>query len=208
MVDHSSGYWRPSKVPKVCLTDASKPKRGHGTVATGSKSSRSASGVARYLNKIPHNTFVDAFHGQGNVYRRTERADKEILNDISSRRLSCSKALTCRTKSQKQCDRFKEAKKTTQDYRRVVSSNDKKDTLIYMDPPYTGTKYKAYTQNGITPKQLHDTSEKVKRASIAVSYSDNPEFKRLFCNRGYKCHRIANNIFDNQYYELLAVKKR
>ena len=198
------------KTPAVCLREGvSKTNQMGKDFATGNKSPKTASGVARHLNSIPHDTFVDVMHGQGNVYRKTKPVEKEILNDISPQRISCSKALSCATQDKKNCERFNKAKKSTQDYRPVVRRNDKKGALIYMDPPYSKTKYTGYKQKGITPEQLHDISKKVKHASVAVSYSENPDFKRLFCGTGgFTCHKIQNNIFSVKYHELLAVKKR
>jgi site-specific DNA-adenine methylase len=176
----------------------------------GNKSSKTAGQVARKLDTIPRETYVEPFLGLGNVYRAQKKhSDKEVLNDLDCNRIKGAKHKSCSTKDQKKCELIKKATVTCgKDYRTFLKRYDKPNTLIYLDPPYHsgGTKYK---KGELDFPAFVNAVKGVKHASIAVSYSNNPEFKSAICRgSGFTCHKIKSNIFNTHFYELLAVKKQ
>jgi site-specific DNA-adenine methylase len=123
--------------------------------------------------------------------------------------MSLSRSKVCSTKNSEQCERIKKAHKTCgRDYKQILRGKDHKGVLVIMDPPRSPdqTQYKPKAQ--VSALEIYKQAERFKKASVAVLYSNKPEFKKLFCRSGkYTCHRILKNIL-NKFEELLAVKKQ
>jgi site-specific DNA-adenine methylase len=174
----------------------------------GSQGVAAARQIADHLDKVPHTKYVEPLVGLGTVYRATQPAKEEILNDLDCKRLRIAKQKSCAS-SETQCERIKAAKLSCgTDYREIIRKNDSSDTLIYLDPPYhtSAKSSKNYGRNELDFKQFAQAAKGIKDAKVAVSYSDTPDFRQEFCNDGFTCHRIKKNMFSAHYHELLAIR--
>jgi site-specific DNA-adenine methylase len=174
--------------------------------------SRSSKQIASKLDKIPHKTYVEPFLGRGDVYRsKAKHSEREILNDIDCKRVKVAKSRICDTKDQKRCDTMKKAQTSCgKDYKQFLGKYDNKDTLFYLDPPYHDASKQgqdAYKTKGLDFDRFVSAVKNVKQAKVAISYSNNKQFRKEFCKNGFRCHKIRANIFKNKYHDLLAVKK-
>ncbi len=84
-------------------------------------------------------------------------------------------------------EKLKKTRITNQDFRKVIKSNDKKETLIYLDPPYV-VGGKTYKTHGVTPKDVCDSVKKLKKAKVSISYDVHKDVKKS-C-KGLKFHHI------------------
>lgn len=182
----------------------------------GGQSDRAARQIADRLQKIPHKTYVEPMVGLGKVTRFKAEVDKEVLNDKSCTRVREAKARICHNASKEQCERIKQRARVTcgRDYRAFLKQYDKKDTLIYLDPPYKGksVNWQNYKHDGNTFdfSAFIKAVKQVKKASVAVSYSDDKDFKKALCGRnsGFRCVRIKKNYFAVHYNDILAIRTR
>lgn len=178
----------------------------------GGQSAQAARQITDHLNTIPHKKYVEPFLGVGNVFRAKDKSEHEILNDKDCNRVSIAKARTCQWKSQDKCDRFKAAEVTCKkDYKELLAQHDSPDTLFYLDPPYHDkVKSQNYASTG-TNIEFSDFANSVKhlKSKVAISYSDNEDFKKTFCSKDseFRCHKIKKHYLENEYNEILAVKK-
>ena len=177
-------------------------------ICKGNQSAGAARQIADHLDKIPRETYVEPFLGLGNVYRAEKRHEgKEILNDLDCQRMRAAKERTCSTKSQTKCEIMKEAKTTCgKDYKQFLKRYDDRDTLFYLDPPY-GTKNERYKERGPDFEEFANSIDSIKHAKVAVSFTDNKEFRDRFCGE-FTCHKIKKNILGKSFYnDILAIKK-
>jgi site-specific DNA-adenine methylase len=190
-------------------------KNGRTINCVGGQSPHAAKQIAARLDRIPHKVYVDPFLGVGNVWRAREvNAPTEVLNDLECKRVKNSKVRACLHGSDtEKCRAFKAAKVSCRrDYGPFLKTYDAPGTLIYLDPPYhdkSGSQ-RNYGKTGLDFPRFVGSVRRIKRASVAISYSNNPEFKREFCGKtgGFKCHRINKNFLGKRYVEILAVRTK
>ena len=177
----------------------------------GGQSAKAAKQISTRLNRIHRDTWVEPFLGVGNVYRATKPSKREILNDLDCKRTRETRRRFCGLKGKEKCARLRAARLTCgKDYKGFLSRYDKKGTLIYLDPPYHDrTRNQTYGKTGLDFNRFVLSVRGIKNACVAISYSNNPEFKREFCGSkgGYRCHSIKKSIFRDHYTEILAIKK-
>lgn len=132
------------------------------------------------------------------------------MNDKDCNRVKNAKARTCDFKNQEKCERLARAKVTCgRDYKPFLKTHDKKGVLIYLDPPYAKrVNSQKYKETGLDFPKFVDAVKGIKNASVAISYNNDPEFKKIFSKNGFKMHTIKKSIMAHHYTELLAVKKR
>lgn len=183
-------------------------------ICKGNQSPAAARQIADRLDRIPHNKYVEPFLGIGNVYRaRRKHPEKEHLNDIDCNRVKLAKQRICSTKNNEKCMKIENAKVSCGiDYNSLLRNHDSDDTLFYIDPPYHDKQKssKRYDSNTLDFNRFVKSVNGIKHAKVAISYSNNKDFKREFCNikAGFKCYKIKKNILGKVFYnDILAVKR-
>jgi len=130
------------------------------------------------------------------------------------------KAKRCKIASKndaKYAERLRGTKIMSGDFKQISLTNDSKDTLHYLDPPYAETNQGGYkNKDTLTPENVKQVTDKL-RGKVMLSYNDIPLVRKEFCSReagkqGYRCHRIKtkytlnNNGKQQDKTELLITK--
>lgn len=171
----------------------------------GTKGAEAAKQIGKYLDKIPHDKYVEPFAGHGNTFFAKSPSKKEYLNDIDCKQLKYIKLKACSLKNKEKCERLKKAVVTCGKDWKTFVRHDSKNTLFYLDPPYEKTK----THLRHTDVPFKQVIEKAKslEGKVAVSYVNKPEFRKELCKKPFKCHEIRKHMLSHRYTELLAIKK-
>lgn len=83
-------------------------------------------------------------------------------------------------------DKLRGVRIYNQDYKTMIEKFDNKDTLFYLDPPYTEME-KYYEGQAVDPYELADVCRKIKGRFI-LSYNISPQIRDAF--RGFYFHRV------------------
>jgi site-specific DNA-adenine methylase len=82
------------------------------------------------------------------------------------------------------------------DFRATMKKHDSPDTLVYLDPPYHGTK-NDYGQglDNVTPEQVKEAALAT-TAKVVISYNDDPTIRKVFCQdpSKFSCHEIEQIV--------------
>lgn len=139
------------------------------------KSPNDKEGFIRILNKIPNTEYEKfikllyliktSYYGKMKYFNKN-RKDNNI------------------NYGNKYQERLKNTIILNEDYKKVISKYDSKNTLFYFDPPYESSEniYKHYT---IDYKEMNEILKKIK-GKFFLSINFNPEFIKLFSTFKYK----------------------
>jgi len=81
-------------------------------------------------------------------------------------------------KTDKWKNKLKDVKIFNKDFKDIIKKYDSKDTLFYLDPPYSKS-VNDYAVGGIDPKDVYNALQGIKGKFI-LSYDFSPEIKKLF----------------------------
>ncbi len=165
--------------------------------------------VAKILDKIPHDVYVEPMVGLGHVFFAKTPAKVEILNDLDCGVVKVMKKDACKNPKSEKCERIKNATITCGiDYKKIIKKYDKKKVLIYLDPPYEGIKsnwdQKRYDVDNLPLSDVMETFKKIKGTGV-LSYS--PKRKKEICGGKIKCRTIPFKFWGQPRKDLLAIKK-
>ena len=108
------------------------------------------------------------------------------------RRLAYGKSSRDAVNFKSKCYRYKnrlskQTEMTSKDYKDIVKEYDSKDTLMYLDPPYTGLiDTRVYKHNNINPEDVAKLVKSMKGKAI-VSYNNHPKVRKAF--KGLNFHK-------------------
>ena len=95
---------------------------------------------------------------------------------------------------------------TNKDFSKLIKKYDSKDTLFYLDPPYSKST-KDYTLDNVNPQTVFNALQNIKGKFI-LSYDYSPEIKKIFSK--YKMIRVStiytksgSNNYENVYEYLI-----
>ena len=160
--------------------------------------------IGAIIDKIPHDTYVEPMVGMGTVLFNTTPVKTEVLNDLDCGVVRRMKKQACSLKDQTKCNRLKNAIITCgQDYRKIIKKYDSKNTLIYLDPPYEGTKCE-YNHCDVSTSEV---VQGMKRARGTVSMSNTPLNRKEICGDDIACRNIPFKFWGQPRMDLLAIKR-
>ncbi len=107
-------------------------------------------------------------------------------------------------KTDKWKNMLKNVKIFNKDFRDIIKKFDSKDTLFYLDPPYSKS-VDDYDVGGVNPKDVYNALQGIKGKFI-LSYDYSPEIKKLFqkynvstIKTNYSLSRADNNQLVKEY---------
>ena len=160
--------------------------------------------IAKIIDKIPHDTYVEPMVGMGHVFFKTKPVKNEILSDLDCKVTREMKRQACSLKDQTKCDRLKNAVITCgKDYRDVIKKYDSKSTLIYLDPPYEGTKCE-YNHCDIPTTEIVNV---MKKAKGTVLMSNTPQNRKEICGGKIRCRTVSFKFWGQPRADILAIKR-
>jgi len=160
--------------------------------------------IGAIIDRIPHDTYVEPMVGMGTVFFKTKPVKNEILNDLDCGVVREMKKQACSLKDPTKCNRLKKAKITCgKDYKEIIKKHDSKNTVIYIDPPYEGTKCE-YKHCDVPTQDIVKT---MKRAKGTVLMSNDPKNRKQICGDKIKCRTIPFKFWGQPRKDLLAIKK-
>jgi len=106
------------------------------------------------------------------------QGNKFAFNGLCSQGLSHKDRAMSNVK--RDCEKYKEKLQHTkilnQDWQTIANKCDKKDSVIFLDPPYVKKSFK-YPHEGVTPQEVCDFARKSK-AKVVITYDNDPSVRK------------------------------
>lgn len=165
--------------------------------------------VARALEKVPYQTWVEPFLGRGDVFRAVSPKGPAILNDLDCARTSLAEKKACSVSSGK-CELIRSADVSCGKDWTSFLKHDSPQTLFFLDPPWKTPGrpeiYRHYSKSTpVDPAELVRRTRDLKGA-VAIYYADRPETRRELCRPPFRCRMIQRSVFNQHFTQLLAIK--
>ena len=100
----------------------------------------------------------------------------------------------------KYADRLSKTKIEHGDFKKIIRKYDSKDTVFYIDPPYTVKTKDHYRYGDLKPEEVKQAVDKVKGKAL-ISYNNSPDIKKIFCGKDskYVCEKINTKYTINKF---------
>lgn len=156
------------------------------------------------IDRIPHEVYVEPMVGMGTVFFAKKPSRIEVLSDLDCKVTREMKKQACSLKDKTKCNRLKDAIITCgKDYREIIKKYDSKKTLIYLDPPYEGTKCE-YNHCDIPTSEIVNV---MKKAKGTVLMSNTPLNRKEICGGKIKRRTIPFKFWGQPRADILAIKR-
>lgn len=167
-----------------------------------------AHAIARHVQSLPKEKWVEPFLGRGDVFRAVKPQGQAILGDLDCDRVKLARAKTC-DESPGSCALLQQATVSCGSDWKTSLKHDGPGTTFFLDPPWEGVEAAQSTpyreSRPIPAREIFDKTRNLQGA-VAVYYRDKPEVREVLCREPFRCHTIPRWVFNHKFTTLLAVK--
>lgn len=175
-VGGGSVYWKNTVADKFVINDLNKDVIR--VYKTAKNSPRNISSCKAKTNKRNFDRVKDKSNKSAcDVIQLQKNSFSANGKNWSKKKSSLSKDLM----TEQHKEKLDKTKILNQDFRKVMEAYNRKGVVIYLDPPYVKAG-KEYKVNGVTPEEVCDAVNRIRRAKVFLSYDNNSRVRNA-CKR-------------------------